>query len=216
MGNIFYSLLSCEKYKLTRQRILRETWLSKVPPSDYVFLSDEHSDDSVKMSDKKDYSSCEEKQLNSLNYLLKNKLNYEWYFFGDDDTYVNPFNLTDFLSSFTEESVGSSLNKLSDPRNGAFDIFNINAYYSGGAGFVFSKKTLNSVDGKLFPPSIFYADISMGRLLLNCGGKITDCNRFFATNFSELKHSEETIKRAITYHYMNESQMKKAYELSFK
>lgn len=212
MSDIFYTLIGCQAYK-SRQKALKESWLKDVK-NHYIFASDEDTEDSVKLSDRKDYYSCEEKQLSSLKYLTENKPNYKWYFFGDDDTYVNTKNLENLLRSFSSDSIGFVLSRMTDPYNTAFSRFNINAYYSGGAGFCFSQKLLMEVKDGPFPPSIHYADISMARLLGNV--KFTHCNSFCPTSPTKLGHSESKIREMITYHYVSETEMNQLHEINSK
>ena len=92
---IFFTLTTSVKLK-DRHAAQKETWLKGL---DYVYASDINCEDQLKFSDKRDHQSAEEKQLNSLKYLCQAKKDYDWYFFGDDDTFVNVKNLTSFLET---------------------------------------------------------------------------------------------------------------------
>lgn len=133
-------------------------------------------------------------------------------FFCDDDTYVNTKNLNKLLETFKGDSVGFVLSKLTDPRNDAFSRFNINHYYSGGAGFCFSRKLLFELKDRPFPPSIYYADISMARWLGS--HQFYHCPAFNPTNPMAMNHSKLHIENAITYHYMNDSNMRQIYSFN--
>ena len=47
----------------------------------------------IKVSDDFTYSSNEPKHVNVIKYLIENDYQYEWFFFCDDDTFVNTKNL---------------------------------------------------------------------------------------------------------------------------
>lgn len=213
MSDIFYTLIGCEAYKNTRQKALKESWLKDVS-NHYIFASDEDTEDSVKLSNRKDYYSCEEKQLRSIKFLADNRSNYKWYFFGDDDTYVNTKNLQKLLSSFSGDSIGFVLSLLTDPFNTAFSRFGIKAYYSGGAGFCLSQRLLLQLKDRPFPPSIHYADISMARLFGNT--RFTHCTAFNPTTPAKLGHADGKTLEMVTYHYVDEAEMKRLYAINSK
>ena len=75
MNNVFFTIISTGKYKHSRQKTLKETWMSGgdlMLNKNYMFASDIDDEDNVLLSEKTDHSSAEEKHLNSLTYLCKN------------------------------------------------------------------------------------------------------------------------------------------------
>ena len=72
MNNICYFLVSTEK-NFDRKKKLTETWLNG---KNYLFFSDKENlyFNTLKMSDRDDYPSGEEKFINGLNYILDNNV----------------------------------------------------------------------------------------------------------------------------------------------
>ena len=187
---IFFTLTTSVKLK-DRHAAQKETWLKGL---DYVYASDINCEDQLKFSDKRDHQSAEEKQLNSLKYLCRAKKDYDWYFFGDDDTFVNVKNLTSFLETVPPHVLSSGrithLNMASSSllhflslkykklvnQNPISKYVNIIdkvqfilprkfPYYSGGAGFVLRREALEVLSTwEEFPYSSF-SDVSMGLLM---------------------------------------------------
>ena len=86
MKKILYLILHTEKHS-DRWSNLTQTWLKG---RDYLFYSD-HQDDSkniIKVTSDNTYHSNEPKFVNVITLLPENYMNYEWYFFGDNDTWV--------------------------------------------------------------------------------------------------------------------------------
>ena len=218
MNNVFFTIISTGKYKHSRQKTLKQTWMSGsdlLLNKNYMFASDIDDEDNVLLSGKTDHSSAEVKHLNSLTYLCKNHNQYEWYFFCDDDTFVNLKNLNYFLSdtNLLKEKNISSFGKVlsfrTDPNNPCWSYMGKDfRYYSGGAGYCISRDLLFEVEkkAKLFDETTGYCDLSMGKLMKDC--QLLDVGSFHSTNPWELKHNKETIKKSITYHYMNPQMMK--------
>lgn len=208
---IFYTLTSSGGL-LERQVAQKESWLKK---QDYVYASDIENEDNVKLSATNNHRSAEQKQLNSLKYLYQNKNNYDWYFFGDDDTFVNTENLVNFLKELPVE-ISSCGSVLTAPHLCEWP------YYSGGAGFVLRKDVMNDLSKWTDFPNSGLSDISIGKLMY---GKYTlsdYTDKFCGQNpfggscaaiNPNAPHSEEKIKSNISYHYVNAEEMKKLYDM---
>jgi len=126
---IAYIILTCEKYMNTRVKYQKETFLKDV---NYYYISykmDENNN--IYGFDTDDsYDSCPNKYLNFIRTI---NLVYDWYIFIDDDTYVFPDKLVEFLTHFDSQQcyyMGVD-----------FSQTGILTHYSGGAGFLLSNPT---------------------------------------------------------------------------
>jgi hypothetical protein len=189
-----------------------ETWANDI---DTIFYSD-HQDPEcgvIKVSNRDDYASGEEKQINVLNK-IKDLANvddeplldvYDWFFFVDDDTFINVENLNKHKEFLDDARVyGSIFNSEKDSENPMYvkGIVPKDAGFpSGGAGFLVSSKTI-----KLIPTFNNYqtvcGDVSAG-LNFHFNG-VQQCDlMFFNSQKPEFyNHRPEQIADAITYHYI--------------
>lgn len=126
---IAYIILTCEKYINTRVHYQKETFLKNV---DYYYIS--HKMDQTNhiygFDTDDSYDSCPDKYLH---FIRNMNLDYDWYIFIDDDTYVFPDKLVQFLTHFDSEQyyyMGVD-----------FSQTGILTHYSGGAGFLLSNPT---------------------------------------------------------------------------
>ena len=81
---------------------------------DFLFYSDCDNEDKkiVKVSDNSSYSSNEPKHINVIKYLVENNYQYEWFFFCDDDTFVNTKNLENNLDLFDKDKINELRNDI--------------------------------------------------------------------------------------------------------
>jgi hypothetical protein len=204
MNNVHYFLLTTEK-NIKRRNIILNTWLKN---KNYIFFSDTQNlkEKILKTSERDDYYSNEEKFINGLNYILKNKNkfeDFEWFMFCDDDSYVNEKNLLLNIHNFDKTKfIGFVLNKQNDPQNKIF-IDNNFEYLSGGAGILINKKLLFKIE-QFINYNTNWSDVSFGFFLKNNKFELENCSLFNANNFDKLGHSIEEIKKQITYHYIKE------------
>jgi hypothetical protein len=86
---------------------------------DYIFYADCDNEEKkiVKVSDDSTYSSNEPKHINVIKYLIENDYQYDWFFFCDDDTFVNTKRLENNLENIpvAHHEAGSYLKILSQP-----------------------------------------------------------------------------------------------------
>lgn len=211
MKNIFFSIISTQKFIHTRQKNLKDTWLKNL---NYVFASDIDTEDNVKLSDKIDHSSGEEKQLNSFKYLFKNKKNYDWYFFCDDDTFINLNNLNNFINkNETLESFGYVFCSKTCPENTyAWNRCGKNfIYYSGGAGFCLRADALEKISKLNTSERTGFGDLTSGFLYKEAKISLNHVSRLNINTPEKHGHTIEQIKKSISYHYINNDLM---YELN--
>lgn len=191
---------------------IQKTWFHKI---DTVFYSD-HEDlenNILKVSNRDDYASGEEKQINVLNR-LKNLTDeddnslldlYKWFFFVDDDTFVNVDNLREHLKFFNEDIVyGSIFDSVKDSENPVYKngvIPKESTFPSGGAGFLVSSKVVRYI-GEFKNYNTCCGDVSVGlNFFFN---KVEQHNvEFFNSQNPEFYgHGEKEIEKSITYHYI--------------
>jgi hypothetical protein len=172
-----------------------KTWGKDI---DHIFYSD-HEDlekNIIRVSEKTHYHSNEEKHINALKYVNDNKPDYDWFFFCDDDTFVNVNNLIEYTKTANDAMVHGSVLKKTWPSD-----LNL-VYCSGGAGYLISKKILSEVCKKIDVTNIGYSDVTLGYKLRDLGILSVDDFRFKSQNpsFYNLKINE--CCDYITFHYI--------------
>ena len=200
MKNILLCCITTEK-NADRRELFASNIANKMP---YLFYSD-HSDPSqkvIKVSDRTDYKSGEEKHLNLLNLLLALDLGYKWYFFCDDDTYVHPGNLEEYAKSAQTDKIhGSIFNYENHSVKDIFEIYSKEFEYpSGGAGYLVSDQVLKTNSFyKSFDTG--YGDASFGlnflhrKIFVNMEGAHMSYPAAYG-------HDAIQIQNAISYHYI--------------
>ena len=100
--SICYIILTCEKYLPTRVNYLLETSLKTVNPRDIYFLSCRSIEPNVYgWNTPDDYEGC---PLKYVRFFQNMTLNYDWYYFMDDDTFVFPKRLNKFVLNYEKDS----------------------------------------------------------------------------------------------------------------
>lgn len=210
MDNIFFNIISTQKFINTRQKHLKETWLKNI--KNYIFASDIDNDDNIKLSDKHDHSSGEEKQINIFNYLLKNK-KFDYYFFCDDDTFVNIKILNKYLLTFDQNNAGNILSRARDPLNPQWLTTPSLQYFSGGAGFILNREIVETIANNLFlRQDNRYGDVSLGIIMDKLNISLNHSDLFNKDTPENLKHDIKNIKNSLTYHYVRDDMMYKLHE----
>lgn len=225
--NIKFITITCEKYHDTRVKKVRETWGKS---QDISFLSDFNLGDDIIGFDylKRGYENIWLKYYELLkNY---NDFSHDWYFFTDDDTFVNISSVEKLLKGYNTNSpicIGhvGRLNPNGTDMDGnqtGFPMHTIvgNAYLpityvSGGAGFILSKKAMQLICDYIKKerniPGSYNSDVTFGFWVRNAGINISDIKGFWWTNPKELNHNDIIIKNSYTYHYVNEDMMEEIY-----
>lgn len=227
MKNIEFVVLSCDAYITTRVRAIRESWAIG---ENVKYLVDSQSDleDVIGYNTQKNYSGIYEKYLNF--FKTYNFNNYDYYFFTDDDTFVNKTNLNKLNLPPKDElfCMGRILCLNPDGtdcwgnQTGA-DLSQIKGnkvtlplhYLSGGSGFILSKSSCIEVQKYLLncndPPKSKYGDVSIGFWMRNSKVRlIKNENFWWSTHEKLLGNSWETYtsdENVITFHYVNEETM---------
>jgi hypothetical protein len=111
----------------------------------------------VKLSDTDDYLSCIDKTLKIFDYHKDS--DFDWYFIGDDDTFVNIPNLLNYISELDNDSLEVFGNKVKIAGKNEFHLY-------GGSGILMNAKTFK-VLGKFIIDNEFkirdtkHSDISL-------------------------------------------------------
>lgn len=200
MKKILYVILHGSVYK-DRVQNIKKTWGDK---KDILFYSDYEDTDNnvIKISDRTDYHSSEEKHINIINFLNKNTQNYEWFFFCDDDTFVNTEKLENCLNEFDKDVVHGSVINCWAPDN---DL----KYCSGGAGYLISEKILKKLTNVPIM-NTGYSDVTLGLFLKENEIRLENSNYFNSQNPNFYNIKMDEINNFITFHYIKtEEEMKK-------
>jgi hypothetical protein len=220
-NKIAYIILTCEKYLNSRVKWQVKSCFKYINKSDCYYISCiPHIFKYSRIygwNTKDDYKSCPDKYIAFLKNL---NLNYDWYVFIDDDTFVYPNRLENFLDNFNKTNhlyIGYLLTHLRELN-----------YMSGGAGFVISHPTylliknfinnscINYIQHKYYEQ--IYGDVSFGiwiklinEMLLT--EKKEPIQLVGNLNFQPNIHNNvEQLNECITFHYVNSKEQFEFYE----
>jgi hypothetical protein len=170
------------------------TWGQDV---DIVFYSDyDNLEKKVyKVTDKKGYWDLEEKHINGFKFINDKFGDYEWYFFCDDDTFVNTTEVYNFLNFCNEDIVYGYLINCWSKNTSLF-------YHSGGAGVLISKKIMNKISEEIDVKGTKFADVTLGLFLYENNIKTENNNLFKSETPEHYKISKNEIKKYITFHHI--------------
>lgn len=188
MKKIIYFLLTTEKYTERQENILN-SWGNNVD----LFFYSEHEDPTRKVLKVCDENNVEIKQISIFKLIKENFYNnYEWYFFGDDDTFVNTKYLNSVLENLNPEFVhGSDI----------FGCWNDLHYPSGGAGFLIHNSILNNFfDSKNF--NVGYGDVTFGLNMKEKNIRIQNNEKFLSQHLDYYKIPHQKANEYLTFHYV--------------
>jgi hypothetical protein len=199
-----FIILTCEKYLNTRVKWVLENSLFKVEPKDIYFLSCEPKEPNIYGWNTPDiYEGC---PLKYIKFFQNMTLDYDWYFFMDDDTFIFTDKLKTFISQYDKNEplyIGNIC------RNYNFPI-----YMSGGAGFLMTKSLYLSIvqyiretpEHELFQS--IYGDLSIGLWLTNIEKKVIE-----ASVFNAMMHkNEHELDIYNSFHYLKNEEDFKFYK----
>ena len=197
MKKILYVILHGSVYKHRYDNVMN-TWGKN---KDVLFYADYNDKNVIKVSDDVSYNSNEEKHINIIKLLNdNNNYDYEWFFFCDDDTFVNTTKLENSLDTFDPNFVnGSVINSWASD----FSL----SYCSGGAGYLINRNLLGKINLKNHKTG--WSDVSLGLSLRE--SKIESLNStLFNSQPPEFYNIEiNDVKNYISFHYIKtEDKMK--------
>jgi hypothetical protein len=224
-------ILTYAKKPLEQLEAVRKTWAKDV---DYVMLGDP----SQQGGDIISYPEVPENNydylwIKYLAFIKRNEFTKDWYFFCDDDTFVNVKNLKTVLEKYDPTQnvcIGSKciLNKDGTDRFGTPTGFLMETikgkdvslpltHPSGGSGFALSKKTLQLLKeylkGNKDIGYCYKVDAALAFWLTKINTELIHVDEFYGNVPGHFNHTEEDIKKNITYHYIKQEQMYDLYKL---
>lgn len=190
---ILYLILHTKKHQDRYDNVVN-TWAKNV---DFLFYSD-HDDDNkqiIKVTDRNDYHSNEVKFYSVVKNFPEKYLNYDWYFFCDNDTFVNTKLFEDNLNKFNSSKVyGQKIYTWTqDPTLG---------YYSGGAGYLISNRILRFLKTNIKNYNTGFSDVTLGLNIKEHEIENEDSD-FFKSQPPEYYNIKiEDTKNYISFHYI--------------
>lgn len=229
LNDILFIVLTCDKYINDRVESIKNSWGKNV---NVVYLTDSNINEQnfIGYDTPKNYDGIQEKYYN---FLLKYDFTkHKYFFFLDDDTFVNLKNLKLLdLPEYNElfcigrelhlnkdrtdkwgNDTGYPMHKL---KNKGSELPLI--YPSGGSGFILSKSSVIKIQEYLNlvkneRPISGHSDVSVGFWIRNCNIKFISSNQFWwdvpeklLLNTWEKFNSYDNF---ITFHYVNPELMK--------
>jgi len=196
---ILISIISSNKHSQSRLEFIEKTWLKKV--DDYVIISDIESPEkkTIKVCDDSSYESNVIKNFNSFDVFDKKFSDFDWYMNLDDDTFLNYENLKNHLRDYSTDEIFmlGRINYGTLPSEPSLN------YCSGGAGYVFNRKTLDLLKKiDLSYNKSRFADANIGMFCRDNNINLINSDFFHPREPSYHDSSIQDIKNSITYHYI--------------
>jgi hypothetical protein len=156
--NYQINVISCKNLE---ERIwsIKNTWGRN--RNNVIFYADFHDEKNniIKCTDIPTHDGCEQKTIQRFKQIKNNNL-HDWYFFVDDDTYVNIPNLEKMITELSPDYYyGVSCNNWPSDKT--------LIYPAGGAGFFISSKSFEmmSIIPSHFSIPIHFGDVTAGLIL---------------------------------------------------
>ena len=207
---ILISIISTKRYLESRIKLIENTWLKDV--ENYVIISDynDESRNTVKITEDETYESNVEKNFKSFTHFYEKYNDFDWFMNLDDDTFLNYKNLKSTLESYPLDEIFmlGRINYGSLP-----DDMSLN-YCSGGAGYIFNKKTLGVLkDIDMSYNKSRFADANVGMFCRDKGIQIIDNELFHQREPEYYGFNDEVIKKSVTFHYIFNEKFEQLYKL---
>jgi hypothetical protein len=188
-------MLHGQCYKNRVENVLN-TWGKNI---NHIFYADYEDKETkvIQVSKRTDYSSNEEKHVNVIKYLMSSNIyDFDWYFFCDDDTFVNVNNFFKFIEKCDTNCVYGSV------LHGLWPQDTTLSYCSGGAGYLVHKTILKIISENIETYRASHSDVTFG---LTCRGlniPVQNSDFFHSQDpdFHSLPWS--SICENITFHYI--------------
>jgi|694.fasta_scaffold06402_21 hypothetical protein len=195
-NKILFCVLHGSCYRQRAQNILN-TWGKSI---DIIFYADYEDEKNkvIKVSERTDYFSNEEKHVNVFKFLVNNNYNFEWYFFCDDDTFVNVKNLYKFLENCDQNSLHGEI------LMGTYPIDKTLNYCSGGAGYLIHKNIFTPIAENIHKHrSHSHSDVTLGLVCRELNIAAQDSSNLFHSQTPEhYQLDDSAIVDSITFHYV--------------
>jgi len=193
--NVLFCILHGQCYKNRVENILN-TWGKNI---NHIFYADYEDKETkvIQVSERTDYFSNEEKHVNVIKYLMSNNIyDFDWYFFCDDDTFVNVNNFFKFIEKCDTNCVYGSVLHSTWPPDTTL------SYCSSGAGYLVHKTILKIISENIETYRANYSDVTFG---LTCRGlniPIQNSDFFHSQDPSFHSLPWSSICENITFHYI--------------
>lgn len=200
-------------HKLPQRRIsIKETWGNNL---NHMFFSDESipSDNVIKVTDDDSLYSNVPKMEGCFKWAHES--NGEWFIFGDDDMFVFPNRLRNYIYSGklnTNFVYGFILSKFTDSPNPIFIKYPDLSYPSGGAGCIIHKNVVDSIWDKIKRDTEYYSDVNVGICLLNNNITLIHETKFHQLNYKDYDSKE--LESALTFHHMSTNDVYGIYKMN--
>ena len=210
---ICYIILTCEKYIDTRVKWQKQTCFSNTDLSDCYYLSCKNIGESIYGWDTEDdYKSC---IIKYIKFFQNMDLEYDWYMFIDDDTFVFPKRVEKYLGKFDCNDalyIGFVWSHIEGLR-----------FMSGGAGFFFTKSTYKLMKNFLLKKentllrtikAPHNGDATVGVWIREINRNNKYCIKLLSDNRQlNINHSENMsdVLNSVTFHYINDELLFKKY-----
>lgn len=193
MKKILYCILHTKNHEERYNNVI-ETWGKNV---DLLFISDHQDLDKkiIKVTDNSSYNSGQEKQIKGFNHLMESKLDYDFYFFCDNDCFVNTKLMNEFIGECDTNSVWGQLCTCW-PTDRTLN------YTLGGAGILVSKEIFLKIENKLQEYNVMWGDVSLGLNLRKRNIPMSHSDLFLSQPPSHYGIEDNNIKNYITFHYI--------------
>ena len=214
MSNICYIILTCEKYLPTRAKWQRENCFKNFDLNNLYYISCKPGPNSVYgWNTPDDYQSC---PLKYIEFFINMDLDYDWYVFIDDDTFVFPNRFSTMLSNFDPNKnlyLGILLEHMLPFK-----------YMGGGASFTLSKGTYNLVKNyirksdinilKKYDGVMIHGDVTMGQWIININKQYTNIVEYISLPLklsSNPHRNDDELINNCSFHYVNTEELFKLY-----
>jgi hypothetical protein len=210
MITICYIILTCEKYLPTRAAWQRENCFKHVNSKNLYYISCKPGPNSVYgWNTTDDYISC---PLKYIEFFRNMDLDYDWYVFIDDDTFIFPDRFSKMLAEFDSTKtlyIGIQLEHMLPFK-----------YMGGGASFTLSKSTyklvknyvLNSdIDSiKKYDGVMIHGDVTMGQWIININKQYENIVEYVSLplKLSSNPHKDDNeLINKCSFHYVNTEEL---------
>jgi hypothetical protein len=203
VNSILFAILHGQGVRCRRETLM-STWLNG---QDYLFCADYDDGDKVKQfSARMDHFSAEEKHVRAIKHILASLdvYNHEWFFFCDDDTFVNVPLLNDVVKSLVDDMVYGELISCWDGDRSL-------KYFSGGAGYLVPRRVLLLADNIDNMPHTEYSDVRFGAWLRQEKIKCVNDDRYHSQ--PPKFYGDIDVRKQLTFHYIKRAdEMKRLWD----
>lgn len=209
MQDIFYFIMTCEAYKNTRKPI-QEKFLFK-NKNNYLYISakSDINNNIIGFETLDAHKDLKEKYIAFYKYFYDNQeqyKDYNYFLFIDDDALFIEHNLIRYLDDLIINDIPLIIGNLDCSWEGFTN-------FCGGAGILFNRKALLKIceyvkftkELELVShPTRGFSDVTLSRWCALLNIAVLHNTLMYAEYPERYGHNEEQIKRAITYHWVNE------------